>query len=75
VGGVIRRCITFDFVIFVGDEVDQDGPTEAGIVDGLRLNGRVIKRCAAAFEEGADVVSEPERGEDGGHGPVSDQER
>src|SRR5579862_1262979 len=66
--GEVGRCVSANIELAIGEKVRPGGPSEAAGLKRLGLNGRVIERGAAAFEERADIVGEPERGEDSGHG-------
>ena len=66
--GEVERCVAADVEVAIGEKVRPSGPSEATGLKRLGLNGRVIESGAATFEEGTDVVGEPEGGEDRGHG-------
>lgn len=55
----IGRSVALDVVIFIGDEVRPGGPAQAGVMNVLGLNRRVIKGRAATFEKRTYVISKP----------------
>src|SRR5260370_24423219 len=68
-GSPIGRRVSGNVVVAVGNKVRPRGRAQAGILDWLRLNWRMVKGRTAALEKRADVVGQPKRGEDRAHRP------
>lgn len=57
--GEIGRSVALNVVIFIGDEIRPGGPAQAGVMNILGLNRRVIKGCATSFEKRPYVIGQP----------------
>src|SRR5579863_10502596 len=66
---LVEGRVSVDVVIPVRYEVGPRCRAEAGILNALRLDGRVIVRRATAFKECTNAVREPQPAPDSAHRP------
>src|SRR3984957_2156941 len=66
-GALVKRRVTEDVVVGISDEIRPGRPAKARVMQSFGLYGRMVKDGAAAFEERADVVGEPESRENRAH--------
>lgn len=65
--GVVKRRVADDLCVSVPKNIAPDGPSLAAVFDDARFDGRMNVKRAALGEEAADIVGEPQSGEDVGH--------